>query len=137
MKTTDEAGSAPMLALRTACPLAGAELMLVAGMSSSAHYWGPNLGPLAEHYRVVAPDLLGFGRSPKPVDSAYSPEEHAAALARIAETAGAPIVVVGHSLGALLALHLAVRSPRLVRGLVLISLPFFMGGAEARRQLAR
>jgi len=110
--------------------------MLVHGMTSSSRYWGPNLGPLAQRYRVVAPDLLGFGQSPKP-DSAYSPHDHAVALAAVARQAGAPVVVVGHSLGSLLALQLAVEYPQLVSGLVLISLPLFGSAAEARRQLAR
>ncbi len=110
--------------------------MLVHGMSSSSRYWGPNLGPLAERYHVVAPDLLGFGQSPKP-KSAYSPHDHAVVLAAVARQAGAPVVVVGHSLGSLLALQLAVDYPELVCGLVLISLPFFDTEAEARRQLAR
>lgn len=136
---TFEATSAAddQLAVRSACPVAGADLMLVHGMASSGRYWGTNLGPLAERYRVVAPDLLGFGRSPKPQDSSYSPSEHAAMLARVAEAAGAPLVVVGHSLGALLALHFAVRYPHLVRGAVLLSMPFFATEAEAREQLAR
>lgn len=124
------------LCYRTAGPLPGTELLLVHGMSSSSRYWGANLGPLAQRYRVVAPDLLGFGHSPKP-ESAYSPHDHAVALADIARQAGAPVVVVGHSLGSLLALQLAVEYPQLVSGLVLISLPCFGSEAEARRQLAR
>ncbi len=110
--------------------------MLVHGMTSSSRYWGPNLGPLARRYRVAAPDLLGFGQSPKP-ESAYSPHDHAAALAAVARQAGASVVVAGHSLGSLLAMQLAVEYPELVSGLVLISLPLFETEAEARRQLAR
>ena len=125
------------LTVRTACPLADAEIMLVHGMTSSHRYWGANLGPLAARCRVVAPDLLGFGDSPKPEDSRYGPAEHAAALARLLERGTQPAVVVGHSLGALLSLHLAVHFPRLIRGVALISLPFFDTEAEARTQLAR
>jgi hypothetical protein len=33
------------LVLRTACPVPGAELLLVHGMTSSSRYWGENLGP--------------------------------------------------------------------------------------------
>lgn len=125
------------LAFRTACPLADTEILLVHGMSSSHRYWGENLGPLGARRRVVAPDLLGFGRSPKPDDSRYGPAEHAAALARLLEQSERPVTVVGHSLGALLSLHLAVRYPRLIRGVALLSLPFFETEAEARQQLAR
>ncbi|MGI8551033.1 MAG: alpha/beta fold hydrolase [Dehalococcoidia bacterium] len=125
------------LAVRTACPLPSVAVMLVHGMGSSSRYWGPNLGPLATRYPLVAPDLLGFGHSPKPSESAYTPANHAAALASVAQTAGRPIIVVGHSTGALLALHLAVAYPMLVRGVVLISLPLFTSEREAREQMAR
>lgn len=130
-------GCSTELAVRTACPLSGVTLLLVHGMASSSRYWGPNLGPLGGRYPVAAPDLLGFGRSPKPAAAAYTPADHAAALAAVAEQAGEPLVVVGHSTGALLALHFAVRYPELVRGVVVLSLPFFTTAAEAREQLAR
>lgn len=136
-RSEGDAGYPATLAVRTACPVAGAEVMLVHGMASSSRYWGPNLGPLAARYQVVAPDLLGFGQSPKPEHADYGPDEHAALLARVAEAAGVPLVVVGHSLGALLALHLAVRYPDLVRGAVFLAMPFFTTEAEARAQLAR
>lgn len=125
------------LAVTTACPAATAELLLIHGTSSSARYWGRNLGPLARSYRVVAPDVLGFGDSPKPDDSPYSAAAHADALARVVAGSRQPVLVVGHSLGALLALHLAVRYPSTVRGVVLIALPLFATAAEARRHYAR
>lgn len=127
---------APALVLQTACPVDAVELLLVHDMASSSRYWGANLGPLGARFRVAAPDLLGLGASPKPAENAYSPADHAAALARVVAHAGTPVVVVGHSLGALLALHLAVLYPQLVRGVVLISLPFFATAAEAREQLS-
>jgi alpha-beta hydrolase superfamily lysophospholipase len=52
----------------------------------------------------VAPDLLGFGRSPKPADFSYSVGEHLDTLAPLLEDR---IVVVGHSTGAILAAALA------------------------------
>lgn len=102
---------------------AGPALVLVHGLASSSRYWG-DLAPLAQQYRVIAPDLLGFGRSPRPPDSAYGPDEHLAALsATLTPRLSEPFTLVGHSLGSLLALQYAGRYPEQVRALVLISLP--------------
>jgi 2-hydroxymuconate-semialdehyde hydrolase len=77
---------------------------------------------LAQHYRVMAPDLWGFGASGKPAGLAYSPElwvEQAFALLDELGIGGA--VVLGNSMGARVALTMAVRRPELVHGLVLFS----------------
>lgn len=97
--------------------------MLLHGLASSSRYWG-DLAPLSDDHRVIAPDLLGFGRSPRPPDSAYGPAEHIAALRSTLQPCLAePFTLVGHSLGSLIALHYAVRYPAEIRALVLISLP--------------
>jgi len=102
---------------------AGPAVVLLHGLASSARYWG-DLLPLAGRHRVLAPDLLGFGRSPKPRDSGYTAAEHAAALHRTLHGRGAaPFALLGHSLGSLVALHYAATYPEDVRALLLISLP--------------
>jgi cis-3-alkyl-4-acyloxetan-2-one decarboxylase len=102
---------------------AGQPLVLLHGLASSSRYWG-DLRPLADAYRVLAPDLLGFGRSPKPRDGRYGPEEHVGALRQaLRQRLDRPFHLLGHSLGSLLALHYAVTHPESVRSLVLISLP--------------
>ena len=68
---------------------------------------------------VVAPDLLGHGRSSW--DAPWTIEANVAALAAlIAEEAADPVVVVGHSFGGAIALNLAAMRPELVAGLVLL-----------------
>lgn len=102
--------------------------VLLHGLGGTHRYWtcGPEPFVLLEH-RTVLIDLLGFGESPKPWIR-YSVERHVAALH--ASLAGERYVtLVGHSLGAALALAYAARYPSVVRRLVLISLPNF-GGAE-------
>lgn len=102
----------------------GAPLVLLHGLASSARYWEPLVAPLAERYRVIAPDLLGFGRSPKPFSSTYSVQEHLDALLTMLERrVDGPVTLVGHSMGSLLALHLAVVRPDVVDRLILVSLP--------------
>jgi cis-3-alkyl-4-acyloxetan-2-one decarboxylase len=107
----------------------GPPLVLVHGLASSSRYWGDRL-PFVSAHRVLAPDLLGFGRSPKPASAGYTSAEHVTALraALRARTAG-PFDLVGHSLGTLIALHYAAAFPEDVRSLVLISLPVVGGCA--------
>lgn len=102
--------------------------VLLHGLGGTHRYWtcGPVPFALSGH-RTVLIDLLGFGESPKPW-MRYSVERHVAALH--ASLAGErSLTLVGHSLGAALALAYAARYPSVVRRLVLISLPNF-GGAE-------
>lgn len=103
---------------------AGPPLVLLHGLASSSRYWEPHFEALSGAYRLIAPDLLGFGRSPKPRNAAYSPEQHVAALlSALDRLLDGPITLVGHSMGAILALHLAAARPRFVERLLLISLP--------------
>lgn len=80
------------------------------------------LPALARHHRVIAPDLWGFGASGKPAGLAYGPElwvEQAFAL--LDELGIDDAVVLGNSMGARVALTMALRRPGLVRGLILFS----------------
>lgn len=71
---------------------------------------------LADNHRVVAPDLLGHGRSPS--EPPWSIAAHVAAVAASVELA--PAVWIGHSFGGRLALEVAAQQPATVTGLVLL-----------------
>jgi len=74
---------------------------------------------------AVAPDLRGHGQSDAP-SSGYTPPDYALDLAELigdAEGLTPPLPVVGHSLGALVALELARLRPELVSWLVLLDPP--------------
>jgi|GEM_PF-5080 len=77
---------------------------------------------LAEGTRVILPDLPGHGGSPAPQDpEAYRMASCCDALAELLSRLGVGAAhVVGYSMGARVALALAVRHPRCVRSLVLI-----------------
>jgi pimeloyl-ACP methyl ester carboxylesterase len=80
------------------------------------------------------PDLLGFGRSPKP-DGSYTIGDHLAALRRTMIhlwVGDQPFVIVGHSLGSILAVEYASRYPAEIAGLVLLSLPCYQSKEEAQ-----
>jgi pimeloyl-ACP methyl ester carboxylesterase len=102
--------------------------VLLHGLGGTHRYWtcGSMSFALPGH-RTALIDLLGFGQSPKPWIR-YSVERHVAAL-HASLVGEHSVTLVGHSLGAALALAYAARYPSVVRRLVLISLPNF-GGAE-------
>jgi lipase len=77
---------------------------------------------------VLAPDLLGHGRSPR--SAPWTIEANVAALAAVLDGAAAdPVVVVGHSFGGAIALHLAAAHPDRVRALVLLDPAVGLDGA--------
>ena len=93
----------------------------------------PKLRELARHYRLLLPDLPGFGESPKP-RTAYTLDFYRDTVRNTVEAAGChrqPIHIVGHSLGALIALEYALRFPAHVDRMVLLSLPRFENAAVA------
>lgn len=116
----------------------GPLLVFLPGIGATTRFWELVVAPLADRYRLVLIDLLGFGRSPKPWIT-YSVDRHLAELERVIAplAVDGPITIVGHSLGARLAVTYAARHPTHVRGLVLVSLPYFAGGENAKRFLRR
>ncbi|MQA88644.1 MAG: alpha/beta fold hydrolase [Gemmatimonas sp.] len=98
----------------------GDPIVLVHGLGVSADYWMRNGPPIAATgFRVLAPDLPGFGRTAGPEgglavgEQARSVREWAAAMEL------PPAVYVGHSLSCQSLLELAVANPDCVRALVL------------------
>ena len=75
--------------------------------------------PLGDHRSIVV-DLPGHGASDRPDDFSYSLEAHATAVAAVCVDAGVePADLVGHSLGADIAIVVAYRHPGLVGRLVI------------------
>jgi len=115
----------------------GAPVVLLHGLLASSRYWGRAFDVLAETHRLVVPDLLGFGASPRP-DDGYGPVDHADAVARCLHELALvdePALVVGHSMGSLVALHLAHRHPELVERVVAFAPPIYDSRADAIRHI--
>ena len=97
-------------------PLTRPLAVLVHGVTSSSRTWwrvGPALA--GRGYRVVAVDLRGHGASPRTVAGLSAAD----LAADVAETVEGPVdLLVGHSLGALVALELVGRRPGFARRLV-------------------
>jgi pimeloyl-ACP methyl ester carboxylesterase len=110
--------------------------VLLHGLGGTHRYWTCGPVPFAlRGHRTVLIDLLGFGESPKPW-MRYTVDRHVAAL-HASLVGERTVTLIGHSLGAALALAYAARYPSVVRGLVLISLPNFGGTEGAAAWFAR
>jgi pimeloyl-ACP methyl ester carboxylesterase len=100
----------------------GAPVLLVHGIhaGASSFEWRHTVPALAEHYGVIALDLLGFGRSDRP-SLRYTPALYQALLADVvARVAAAPCAVVASSLSAAQLVALASRDSRHIASLALI-----------------
>jgi pimeloyl-ACP methyl ester carboxylesterase len=97
-----------------------ARVLLVPGAGSSVHGYFPQLTTaLGTHATVIEVDPPGFEISSDRRWLRFS--DYALGLAQaVRRTGDDPVVVVGHSLGGLIALQLAVQEPSLVAGLLLL-----------------
>lgn len=95
-------------------------LMLLHGLTASADLnWGPSYAALARQFRVVALDLRGHGRG-IPASMPFRLETCADDAAALADLLGIErMIVVGYSMGGIVAQLACRRHPRLVQGLVL------------------
>jgi pimeloyl-ACP methyl ester carboxylesterase len=114
---------------------AGPLLLLLHGVTSRWQDWLPVVPVLAQRWRVVAADLRGHGRSAHIHDQYGLMQYVSDVAALIRHLGGQPAVVVGHSLGAMIAIGLASEAPELVRAAVLEDPPLgaFNGEPFAHR----
>ena len=99
------------------------------------HGWGRDRRDWAEVLAAtggLALDLPGFGATPAPA-RALGAEGYAALVEPVLDACEGPVVVAGHSFGGRVAVHLAVRRPDRVCGLVLAGVPLVrLAGVRAR-----
>jgi pimeloyl-ACP methyl ester carboxylesterase len=95
-------------------------VVLISGLGDATLTWAPILPDLARYCRVITYDRPGIGASP-PVEGSRSLERMAREISDlVASLEEGPAVLVGHSLGGLIALTAYRRRPDLLAGLVLI-----------------
>ena len=96
-------------------------ILLLHGLGDEADTWRYLIPALSPEYRVIAPDLPGFGRSDQAA-RAYTIPFFQEAILELMDALSLPrAVLVGHSMGAVIAHAIALQSPERVTGLVLIS----------------
>ena len=97
----------------------GPPVILLHGLAGSSAWWRYTMPELARHFTTHAPDLVGFGRSRGPLDATIA--DRAELLALWMDAAALTRAhVIGHSMGAQIAIHLAARFPERVDKLVLV-----------------
>jgi pimeloyl-ACP methyl ester carboxylesterase len=97
----------------------GAPVLALHGSASSGAMWRGLVDYLAGRFRILTPDLPGYGASDVP-DAAGPLGPELAAVSALAGHAGQPLHLVGHGFGGVVALEAARRMPRRVRSLTLI-----------------
>ncbi len=104
-------------------PFAGAPaVVLIAGLGGSGSYWLPQLAVLGQEYQVVCYDQRGTGNNSDTLPEDYTLAHMADELALALAGAGiARYCVVGHALGALVGLRLAIDKPDALTALVCVN----------------
>lgn len=98
-------------------------ILLLHGFGAAIAHWRNNVEVLGELYPVYALDFLGFGASRKAA-TGYSIEFWVEQVHDFWQAViGEPVVLVGNSLGSVVALTAAASYPEMVKGLVLLNLP--------------
>jgi pimeloyl-ACP methyl ester carboxylesterase len=94
--------------------------LLVHGWSSSWYAMSPLMPLLRERYRVVAVDLPGYGESPPPPQRATIAGYAELLGELLGQLSPEPAVLVGHSMGGMIGLTLALQRPELIERMVLL-----------------
>lgn len=102
-------------------PPQGQLALMIHGWSSSWFAISPLLPSAARRYRCVAVDLPGYGNSP-PLPGRTSIPAYADLLAELIRTLSpGPAVLIGHSMGGMISVTMALRHPALVERMVLLA----------------
>lgn len=117
----------------------GPVIIFLHGIASSAATFAHVIPQLSDNYRCISFDLLGFGDSPSPSDSNFTIEDHVDSIRATVHSLklDAPFILVGHSLGSLLAARYAAAHPSKVSRLVLVSPPIYVPPRQIGDPLVR
>ncbi len=120
----------------------GRPLLLVHGFPLDHQMWVGQLGELSREYRVIAPDLRGFGRSDDPRDTTVTMAQYADDLAALLDVLAIrePVAFCGLSMGGYIAWQFWRRHAPRLSHLILCdtrSVPDTPEAAQARRQTAQ
>jgi pimeloyl-ACP methyl ester carboxylesterase len=101
----------------------GQTIVLLHGKNFSGAYWAPTIKALtAAGYHVIAPDQIGFGKSSKPASYQFSFQALSVNTRSLLDSLRIQrFVLVGHSMGGMLATRMALMYPARVEKLVLVN----------------
>jgi 2-hydroxy-6-oxonona-2,4-dienedioate hydrolase len=112
----------------------GEPIILLHGTGGEGARWMPTIqGLAAANFGVIAIDQIGFGQSDKPL-TIYHSGVFAGFLSQFMKTIGVPkAAIIGQSMGAGVALYLAVHHPEMVERLVLVDGGGYRSAAETQK----
>lgn len=102
-------------------PRHGLPIVLIHGYGGLIEHWRRILGPLARSHTVAALDLYGFGYSARTAKTPGKAIWTRQVADLIRQVLPGPAVVVGHSMGGMVAAQFAYDYPELIQGLVLVN----------------
>lgn len=88
----------------------GRPVLLLHGVGLRAEAWAAQIAALSTSFKVIAPDMYGHGESPCP-STPLAMEDYVLAALEVLDELDQSALVVGHSMGAMIALELAFRAP--------------------------
>ena len=114
-------------------------ILLLHGIAATANYWKPLLHEMDGHkYRIITVDLLGCGKSPRPIDCQYSAEDFVKSIHRTVRKLKLrkPYIIVGHSMGANISARYSAHYPTEIKAEYLLSMPLYLHQTVASPNLA-
>jgi pimeloyl-ACP methyl ester carboxylesterase len=104
-----------------------ATVVLIHGIGNNGDYWNNLIEKMPKNVKIITIDLLGFGKSPKQHWISYDAKTQARSVFAtiFKERFFGKLIIVGHSLGALVAVEIAERYPLLASSMILCSPPFY------------
>lgn len=104
---------------------AGKPLVLLHGLTANRLSWFPLIPELAANWHVYAPDFRGHGSSGRAPDNHYRNADYARDVIAFLKFLGEPVVLIGHSLGAMVSIVTAAQYPAGVSRVVLLDPPLY------------
>jgi pimeloyl-ACP methyl ester carboxylesterase len=102
-------------------PRQGAPMLFIHGYGALIEHWRPIMRPVVREHSFFALDLYGFGYSARPAGLSTRERWAEQVATFINEVIGEPAVIVGHSMGGVVATELARQYPALARAVVLVN----------------
>lgn len=99
----------------------GTPVLLIHGVGMNAAIWQTQIASMKDHYDLIAIDMLGHGNSPLPPENAALSDFADQAIRLLDHLGLASVSIVGHSMGALVALEVALRAPSRVGSVVCLN----------------
>ncbi len=96
-------------------------VLLIHGWSSSWYANSPLLDLLSQRFHAIAIDLPGYGQSPRLAEKTTIPKYVDLIADLIEQISDGPVVLLGHSMGGMIAISLALKYPVLVERMILLS----------------